>query len=721
MKRGQKFAADVGGTPLLTNLGAGATCPATAILESDTRGLFDDAAIGITEIDVVEDRFIRVNRFFCDMVAIAAEKLLGDFDFISVIHPDDRAVQAEQWKTLQRQGQGFNTERRYVRPDGSILWGQLSVSVTLSDRNGRALRAIMFVQDVTQRKMAEAALRQSQDLLTLALTVGGVSTFRRDYQAGLIHCDALTRAMNALPPGSAPIPAEVWLRTVHPDDRERLLADFAEAHRQRQTITAFDYRFIHPEKGVRYAETRSKVEYDKDGTPLGSVGVIIDVTDRRRTETNLQHLAYHDPLTDLPNRSLFGLRLKERLERPSQHDLCAVLYLDLDNFKDVNDTLGHSVGDQLLREVTARLRSSCRPSDTVARLGGDEFAIIQYPILRRCDASVLAERIIAEIIKPYEVENHRVGIGTSIGIAVAPDDGVDPDRLLRSADMALYGAKAAGRGRFRFFEPAMDEKTRARHTLATDMRQALTDDAFEVFYQPIISFKTGAIDGFEALVRWQHPQRGRILPDAFIPLAEANGLIVPIGAFVLDRACRQALSWPGEMSVAVNISASEFSNPDLIGTVANALRESGLNPARLELEITESTILQDDQVTLQTLHGLKAIGVRVSIDDFGTGFSSLSYLQRFPFDKVKIDRSFIAYLDETPSNHAIVRAIIDLCADLGMKTTAEGIETQNQMRILSRMNCTEGQGYFVSRPRPASEISRFIESFERLALPAAYG
>ena len=676
--------------------------------EAEVLGIFENAAAGVTEFDLINARYVRVNRIFCDMIGYTAAELLDGITPFDLIHPEDRAYQALQWADIQVTGKSFECERRYLRSDGIMVWGHVGVSVAARTAQGRPSRLITVVQDITESKVAGAALRASQDLLRLSLDIGGVGTFRRDYRAGLIYCGPETRQMNGLPPDDEPITAEVWLAAVPAEDRQRVLRDFTDSFVDRRSIAAFDYCFLHPERGLRHVMTRSRLEYDDAGRPLTSVGVIIDVTEQRSVEQRLAHLAHHDPLTDLPNRTLFRIRLDDCLSRAKEGMQCAVLCLDLDHFKDVNDSLGHPVGDALLCAVSARLQSLTRPSDTVARLGGDEFAIVLSPLEMEEDSTVFARRIVAALSTPYDIEGHRFVVGTSIGIAIAPDHGLDANRLLRNADMALYGAKSDGRGRHCFFDPAMDEKFQTRRALEADLRRALADEEFELFYQPLVSTTTGRIRGFEALLRWRNPTRGFVMPDAFIPVAEATGLIVPLGAFVLHRACAEAASWPGSSSVAVNLSASEFSSAGIVETVASALGRAGLDPDRLELEITESTMLQDTEATTETLHRLKALGVRIAIDDFGTGFSSLGYLQRFPFDKVKIDRAFVAPLGRTRESLAIVTAVVGLCAGLDMETTAEGVETDEQLKILTSIGCIEVQGYYFSPPRPADEIAALV-------------
>ena len=436
----------------------------------------------------------------------------------------------------------------------------------------------------------------------------------------------------------------------------------------------------------------------------GWVATFEDVTERRQAEAQIMHMARHDALTDLPNRLLFRERIEQTLERG---ETLAILFVDLDRFKTVNDTLGHPVGDALLRAVTKRLKMAVRGSDTVARLGGDEFAIVQFGA-KPSDATELAVRIIDALSKPFDVLGNQVVIGASIGIAMAPTDGNEPDQLLRNSDMALYRAKSNGRGAYHFFQPEMDAEMQARHALEVDLRKAMLTGEFENYYQPIVDIATGKIVGFEALVRWNHPQRGLVLPDDFIPLAEEIGIIAPLGEWVLRQACRDAAAWPGKLTVSVNLSAVQFRDPSLALTVASALGASGLDAKRLDLEITETVLLQQDRGVLTTLHQIRDLGVRISMDDFGTGYSSLSYLRSFPFDKIKIDRSFIQELGKKEDSTAIVRAVTRLAGNLGMATIAEGVETSEQLEILRAEGCTQVQGYLFSRPKPVREIPKML-------------
>ena len=433
-----------------------------------------------------------------------------------------------------------------------------------------------------------------------------------------------------------------------------------------------------------------------------------DVTERRQAEAKIIHMARHDALTDLPNRVLFKDHMEQALDRGQE---LAVMFLDLDRFKSVNDSLGHSVGDALLCAVTERLQAVVPGADTVARLGGDEFAIVQSNA-SPTHASELAARIIDTLVEPFDVLGHQVIIGTSIGIALAPTDGNEPDQLLRNADMALYRAKAEGRGTYHFFQSEMDAQMQERRKLELDLRKALLADQFELYYQPLVEVATGEVSGFEALVRWNHPERGLVMPGAFIPVAEEIGLIVPLGDWVLKQACRDAVTWPSKLKVAVNLSAVQFRNPALTLSVVSALGQSGLAASRLELEITESALLQDDRAVLDALHQFRGLGVRICMDDFGTGYSSLSYLRSFPFDKIKIDRSFICELGKKSDCVVIIRAVLALGASLGMITTAEGVETEEQFDILRAEGCKQAQGYLFSRPKPMAEIPLVLQQLQ---------
>jgi diguanylate cyclase (GGDEF)-like protein len=449
-------------------------------------------------------------------------------------------------------------------------------------------------------------------------------------------------------------------------------------------------------------------------TPDGGwVAIYEDMTDRLRSQEKAAYLAGHDPLTGLPNRLRFSEQLAEAMARGGA---AAVLLVDLDRFKEVNDTLGHPAGDALLRAVGARLAGCFRRGDALARLGGDEFAAALVRGEGEAEAVAAAERIVEALCRPFDLEQGRMSIGASVGIALAPRDAGETDALLRAADLALYAAKADGRGTYRLYEPAMGEVLERRRRTEADLRRALAEEELDLHYQPIVCMRTGRVDAMEALMRWHHPERGPIPPADFIPVAEASRLIVPMGAWALARACRDAARWPAHVRVAVNLSPAQFLGHDLVADVRRALSGAGLAPSRLELEITESVLMRDEDRVRATLEEFRAHGVRVAMDDFGTGYSSLGYFQRFPFDKVKIDRSFVAGLgQERRGATAIIRAVTGIAAALGMETVAEGVETREQLAILAAEGCSHVQGWLFGRPGPAAQVATVITGFEQRA------
>jgi diguanylate cyclase (GGDEF)-like protein/PAS domain S-box-containing protein len=434
-----------------------------------------------------------------------------------------------------------------------------------------------------------------------------------------------------------------------------------------------------------------------------------DVTERKRYDEQIEYLAHYDSLTDLPNRTQFQRRLEQELQRADRGSPFALHYIDIDEFKSINDTLGHPVGDELLKQVAVRLRDCVGETDFVARLGGDEFAIIQATVDGADDATRLVDRIYQTIRSPYQCLGHQLSTDASIGIAIAPNHGADLDQLVKNADLAMYSAKADGRRTFRFFAPEMDAIAKARRQLEFDLRSAVADGGFEIHYQPLVDLRSGRITGCEALLRWRHPTRGLISPAEFIPIAEDTGLINDIGAWVLGTACAEAASWNADITLAVNISPVQFRQPSLALLVASVLGASGLPAKRLELEVTEAVLIHDDDAALTTLTQLRALGVRISLDDFGTGYSSLSYLQRFPFDKIKIDRSFVDSIDTAEASTAIVQAVVNIAASRNMTTTAEGVETDRQRDMLSALGCTQMQGYLFSPAIPASAFRGLLE------------
>ncbi|WP_375450808.1 putative bifunctional diguanylate cyclase/phosphodiesterase [uncultured Devosia sp.] len=444
----------------------------------------------------------------------------------------------------------------------------------------------------------------------------------------------------------------------------------------------------------------------KDG---GWVSTHEDITEQRQNEARIRHLARHDGLTDLPNRIEFLEQMAKAEAGLARGEMAAVLYIDLDHFKAVNDTLGHAVGDEVIKQASARLWGTTRETDILARLGGDEFALLMRPVEDAADAARVADRIIKSIAAPFMIGGKQIEIGASVGIAVGPGDGTATDTLVKNADLALYKAKSEGRSTYHFFEAGMDAVLQLRRSIEGGLRLALQRHELRLVYQPLLGLATNRVTCVEALLRWDHGEH-MISPAEFIPIAEETGLIVPIGEWVLRQACLVAASWPGNVRIAVNLSPVQFKNRDLVALVKSALADAKLPAKRLELEITESLLLADNDTTLKALHDLRAMGVRICMDDFGTGYSSLSYLRSFPFDKIKIDRSFMRDLTSRGDSLAIIKAVIGLGQSLGMSTTAEGVETEAQLEMVRSQGCDEVQGFLFSPPLPPAALANLLHS-----------
>ena len=485
---------------------------------------------------------------------------------------------------------------------------------------------------------------------------------------------------------------------------------------QEQVIAELQSILEHREKGKIIFEQTDGRTFAALCSPMTDGGFVVtfeDITERRRTEEKIAHMAHYDALTELPNRTLFYEKMDEFFIRASQQGgSFAILSLDLDHFKSVNDTLGHQIGDRLLQAAAERMRGCIRDTDIVARLGGDEFAILQAKFGQPADTTALATRLINAVDAPYQIDDHQVIVGASIGIAIGPSDGTNPNQIMKNADLALYRSKADGGGRYRFFEAQMDARMQQRRALELDLRKAIVNGEFTLNYQPIMNLKTGKVTTCEALIRWQQPEHGPVPPLEFVPIAEETGLIVPIGEWVLGRACADAIEWPGNITVAVNVSPVQLKNMSFIDVVKNALKNSGLPASRLQLEVTELVLMQDDNAASSLLRQLKDLGVSIAMDDFGTGYSSLGYLRSFPFDKVKIDQSFIHDLSNNKDSLAILRAVVGLGRGLNIVTTAEGVERRDQLEILISEGCTEAQGYFFSKPQSAAATRDLLVSLD---------
>ena len=495
----------------------------------------------------------------------------------------------------------------------------------------------------------------------------------------------------------------------------RLAYDLTNVTQKNETQVVADLQSILSRRrtGTIVFERTDGRSFSATCAPMADGGFVVtfdDITERRRTEDQISHLAHYDALTDLPNRVHFYEEMDKILARGSPSGAFAVFSLDLDHFKSVNDTLGHPIGDKLLQTVAERMRGCVRETDIIARLGGDEFAIVQVTYEQPVDATSLATRLIEAVSGPYQLDGHQIVVGTSIGIAIAPEDGTDPDQLMKRADLALYRSKADGGSVYRFFEEQMDARMQERRALELDIRKAVVNDEFTLNYQPIVNLKTGSVSTCEALIRWHQTERGWVPPLEFIPIAEETGLIIPIGEWVLRRACADAAEWPNGITVAVNVSPAQFRTADFVNVVKDALKQSHLPASRLELEITELVLMQDHNTALALLHEIKDLGVSIAMDDFGTGYSSLGYLRSFPFDRIKIDQSFIRDISKNEGSLAILRAVVGLGRSLNIVTTAEGVETSGQLEVLRAEGCTDVQGFFFSPPKSAEETKELLNS-----------
>lgn len=565
------------------------------------------------------------------------------------------------------------------------------------DEIGQMINAVVLYRNILQQQRDELHTQNLRFDTALNNMSQGLAMF--DAEQRLVVCNDRYRVVYGLSRECAR-PGKLLKEILGEGVQSGLLSDKSAE----EILNATAAGSAHQDKGAFYSHLDDGRCIAICAQPMldgGTVTTHEDVTERRRAESQIIHMAHHDALTGLSNRALLRERLEVALAHCSQSPL-AVFCLDLDHFKEVNDTMGHPTGDALLQIVANRLDNCVGETDTVARLGGDEFAVVAQ--LSESDAGALARRFIEDLSQPYDLNGHRIAIGISIGIALAPKDGVGADALFKNADLALYRAKAERRNTYLFFEPEMGAAAIERHKLDHDLRRALAAGEFELYYQPICTVDTRRKVGVEALVRWRHPLYGLMSPDKFIPLAEETGLINSLGEFVLRQACADAAKWPSHIKVAVNLSAIQFQDPELAPHVAAILAESGLLSRRLELEITESVLLQNSDKHIDTLSKLHALGVSIALDDFGTGYSSLSYLRIFPFDKIKIDRSFVKEMAQMETSAAIVCAVANLGRSLDIITTAEGVETEEQLELLRAAGCTQAQGYLFGRPVPVADV-----------------
>ncbi|SHI35175.1 PAS domain S-box-containing protein/diguanylate cyclase (GGDEF) domain-containing protein [Roseomonas rosea] len=641
-------------------------------------------------------RFLEVNEAALEAYGWSREALLG-MSILDIRPPEER-------DTVRRSAAEPRSARKVSGPwrhlDASGRERLVHAVSYLMEFGGRP-GVLVTAWDVTDRVRAEAALRESEDFARGILESTTDCMKVLDLEGRLLFLNGAGLALLDVDDFEA-IRGREWMSLLPAETAAEAGPAIAAAL---AGGTGRFTGFCPTLKGVpKWWDVIVSPILGASGEVARLLSISRDVTERRAAERQISYLAHHDPLTELPNRRLFHRRLEQAMAAPEQGGRMALHCIDLDGFKIVNDTLGHVVGDALLRLAAERLGGCLRGGDMVARTGGDEFAVLQTGLRGPEDAEAFARRIVALLNEDYEIDGRSVHAGSSVGIALSPEDGTTPDALLRNADIALCRAKADGRGVFRFFERQMDEAVQRKQALKAGLRGALDRAELELRYQPLIGVEQGGITCFEALMRWRHPHLGMVPPAEFIPVAEESGFITGMGEWALATACREAASWPAPLRLAVNLSPVQFRRPGLVRAVAMALSDSGLMPERLELEITESVLLGEEEANLAILRQLRDLGVRIALDDFGTGFSSLGYLLRFPFDKIKIDRSFVHGLPDREDAKAIVRAITGMGRGLGISVTAEGVETPGQLGALRKKGCSEAQGYLFSPPVPASEI-----------------
>ncbi len=658
----------------------------------------------------------RYQAYFGDGAASCANRFEAQ-------HPDDRAGIAAAWERARAEQRAFTEQLRWKDPSGTYRWHTIIITPVV--QAGAVVEWIGTALDIDEMVRAREALQESEERLALALDAGSDGLWDCDLATGAVWTSDRWWHMLGYQPGEMPPHYSTWQALIHPDDWPGTRTQLGAHLVGNTTVFEREHRLRRKDGRWRWILSRAKVVgRDAGGRATRLVGTDVDIDMRKEAESRIAHLAAHDALTDLPNRILFRERLRRRLSEIERGEgACAVLCVDLDRFKEVNDALGHLAGDALLREVAQRLEAILAAQDTAARLGGDEFAILLASVDGPGDAMARAEACIREIARPIRLADQSIEIGASIGIAASPADGTDEETILRRADLALYKAKAEGRNAARAFDPAMDLALAERRQLEADLRRAIARDELVLHYQP--QMRPGGVPspeegtaaaealehrlvGFEALVRWPHPSRGLVPPGAFIPLAEETGLVVALGEWVLRAACREAAGWAHPLKVAVNLSPRQFQQVDLPDRVLAILTETGLSPDRLEIEVTETVIINDMARAMTILRRLKSFGIQIAMDDFGTGYSSLATLQAFSFDTIKIDRSFVSQLEQRPAAAVIVRAVLGLGRSLGIRVVAEGVETEEQMRFLIAEGCGEMQGYLFGKPQPVEQIAALV-------------
>lgn len=650
-----------------------------------------------------------VNDRWCWLAGMTAEQAAGS-GWTRALHPDDRDQVLQAWRQCGEQAE-FVAQHRFRTPSGRETWLNIRV-VPLRDRVGRITGHLGAHTDIGDLKRTEETLRASEarfrnyfELPLIGIALNGAD--KRWWEVNDRFCEMLGYRRAQLLRMS-------WAEMTHPDDLAVEEAQFERIMSRRIDGYSLDKRFIRQDGALLYTSVSTRCVRQANGVVDYFVTVVQDITERQRAAEHIEHLAYYDALTGLPNRALLADRLQQALLRASrEHTLAGMMLVDLDRFKLINDALGHKIGDRLLGDVAMRLQQCVRQCDTISRQGGDEFAVLLPDLSISDDATRIAQRMLDALVDPFRLDGRELSMTCSIGISLYPRDGCNAELLLKNADIALYRAKDRGRNNYQFYQSGATRLSRERLHLETDLRHAMDRRQLEVYYQPKWDFHAGAITGAEALVRWNHPEQGLLPPVRFIPIAEESGLVLPIGEWILRTAVDEVgnlhqSGFPG-LRIAVNLSTRQFRQADLKDQVREALVASGFDPACLELELTEGILMHNNEENMAALRAFKAMGLRIAIDDFGTGYSSLSYLQRFPVDVLKIDRAFVIDLPANTSSAAIVDAIVTLAHGLGLEVVAEGVETLEQLAFLQAHGCDEGQGYYFGKPMPLSDFRLLLD------------
>ncbi|MEA5508844.1 PAS domain S-box protein [Crocosphaera sp. UHCC 0190] len=681
--------------------------------EEKYRQIVETATEGIWIIDD-QNQTTFVNEQMAEMLGYTVEEMMGKSLF-DCMDKSEYSI-AQQMILQRRQGVGETHDFKFLRQDGREIWTLISTN-PLFDAKGNYVGALGMITDITERKRIEQALSKSEQRLEGILTsIQDVVWSVNSTFSELIYLNPAAQLLFGHSLEYFYQKVDLWRELVHAEDQELI-----QYHRQvllEKGSAEFQYRIVRPDGQIRWLYSRSRVVYDQEGKIIRIDGLDTDITEKKQAEEQLRYNATHDSLTNLPNRILFMDRLEHALERQKRRPaFCfAVLFLDLDEFKVVNDSLGHGIGDKLLREIAIRLNKCLRSDDTLARLGGDEFAILLEDIGDVKDAIKIAKRIHQDLTQPFNLEAQDVFINTSIGIALSISEYQAAAEILRDADTAMYRAKADGKACYAIFDQKMHDHAVTRLQLETDLRKAIERKEFQLYYQPIISLKSGKLTGFEALIRWQHPQRNLVFPGHFIPIAEETGLIIPMGEWILEEACQQLKTWQTQfpefpdLKVSVNLSSKQLRYTNLIDTLDRILEKTQLESHFLKVEITESLLMENIQAATEILLQIKRRRIEICLDDFGTGYSSLSYLHRFPVNTLKIDRSFVMRMEKNNENSEIIRAIISLAHILDMEIIAEGVETASQLAQLKQLGCEQGQGYFFAKPLPKDQVEVLLRS-----------